>query len=193
MSKRFVTRIKSSTLFDQEKFDQKADKGVYGTHYKHVILIAFLLGLCALTLMALNSPAYKTAQSLLAHGMPASATVDDVHVDKLMGRGEKFITTVSYHFRVKNELIRGSSKKNSSQPERISKGDVVEVLYDPSQPIVNGWRAALHRETAGAFGVILASAFIAPYCAMSTYRYVRWVWRRRRSPLAEEQDHLGRN
>lgn len=177
MWENLICRVRSWPLFDQQKFDLKGDRSVYGTHYKHIILAVLLFGLCTLLVLALNNPLYRTAEVLLARGTPAIAIVHEVEVKKLTGRGEKFVTTVSYHFQVKDKLISGQSTKNSSQPARISKGDVLAVLYDPSQPAVNGWRAALHRETAGVFGVILAFACLAPYCVFSTYRYVRWLWR----------------
>jgi hypothetical protein len=185
-------RIKSSTLFSQEKFDEKSEKWAVGTHYKHIVLAAFLVGLCALSLMALTAPKYWTARSLLARGMPTPATVDNVDVKELLGRGERFITTVDYRFRVADETFRGTSTKNSTRPERVSKGEVIEVLYDPTQPSVNGWRPALTRETAGVFGVLAASALILPYCALSSYRYVQWIRRRRKSRATTRQNRAVR-
>ncbi|MCB1505113.1 MAG: DUF3592 domain-containing protein [Hyphomicrobiaceae bacterium] len=179
MLNKILARVGSSTLFNQEKFDEAGEKHPLSTHYKHVVLAVFLLGLLGVSMMALNYPKYSTARSLLARGVSTTAIVDTVDVKKLTGRGEKFITTVGYRFKVAGDTIHGKSTKNSVQPESVSKGDVIEVLYDPSQPIINGWRAALYREMAGVFGVLGAAALLLPYLGLSAYRYVRWLRRRR--------------
>lgn len=190
MLKTLSVRICSSSLFSQEKFDENGDKHVVHTHYKHIVLSAFLVLFCALALMALTNPRYGTARSLLDKGLTTTATVDGVDVKKLFGKGEKFITTVSYHFRVDGETFRGTSSKNSVQPELVAEGGAIEVLFDPEEPSVNGWRSALTRETSGMFGVIGAAALLLPYLSLSVYRYARWLRRRRRSRLAKKQNGL---
>lgn len=194
MLTKIISRIRSSKLFSQRNFEVASESSPGGAHFRGAVFAVMTATLTALPLLAVTSPQYRNARSLLDDGVTMRGVVDRVdRRSEIGGKGGKVqVTTIDYQFRLAGgQVKRGHSTVREKKSTPVATGDTIEIMHDPHRPDHSGWTVALRSEVAGAFGVVVASLLILPWCGLSVYRYVRWMCaRRRRSPLNHAADRI---